>query len=82
MNTTVDRESIRIIPPNEYDLSRKVNLYEWTCPGCGSTVHGDAIKDTIFEIRNDAICCYCRVKLGQLRISGSAFVRVPGWKPA
>ena len=54
--------------------------YTWKCPGCGQVTHGDSRVDSLFEIRHDPLCCYCRVKRGELCINGSAFVRVPDWK--
>lgn len=75
-NSTIDRETIKIIPPSEDDHSRTWTNYEWNCPQCKTLVHGDSRKDTIFEIRNDATCIYCRVKNGEFVLKGSNFIRV------
>lgn len=76
---TIAKELIKVLPPTE---EHKITRYEWDCPQCHTTTHGDAKADTIFEIRHDPICIYCRVKNGEFILKGSNFVRVtPKAKP-
>lgn len=70
---TIAKESITSIPPcGEFPIVR----YEWLCPQCNTKTHGDAKKDTVFEIWHDPLCIYCRVKNGEFVLKGSNFVRV------
>lgn len=69
---TIQREAIKVIPP---DGQHNFTRYEWLCPQCATSTHGDSRSDSIFEIRNDPLCIYCRVKRGQFRFNGSKFVR-------
>lgn len=73
---SIPRESIKIIQPTESTIPPVVR-YEWICPQCLTTTHGDARSDTIFEIRHDPLCIYCRVKNGEFKLNGSNFVRIP-----
>jgi hypothetical protein len=71
---SIQKESIKVIPPTEYQIDRSTH-YEWLCPQCGTTTHGDSKSDTIFEIRHDPLCVYCRVKNGEFTFDGSTFRR-------
>lgn len=70
---TIPKESIKIIPPTDTDRFTK---YEWTCPQCQTTTYGDSRSDTIFEIRHDPLCIYCRIKNGTFTFDGGTFKRV------
>lgn len=70
---SIPKEAITIIPPNyEYPFIR----YQWLCPQCQTATHGDAKSDSIFEIRHDPLCIYCRVKNGEFSFNGSTFKRI------
>ncbi len=70
---SIPKEAIKVIPPNDY---QNLTRYEWLCPQCQTKTHGDQRSDSIFEIRHDAICIYCRVKNGEFRLNGSSFIRI------
>jgi hypothetical protein len=72
---SIPADAIKVIPPGEYTHPR-ITRYEWKCPQCGSTVHGDERSDTIFEIRHDPLCVYCRVKNGEFELKGGTFKRI------
>lgn len=74
MITTIPKEAIKVIQPTAYEPYIK---YEWLCPQCNTTTHGDQRKDSIFEIRHDPLCIYCRVKNGEFVFDGGTFKRVP-----
>lgn len=73
MSATISKESIVILQPSGEFLFLR---YQWNCPQCGTATHGDQRKDSIFEIRHDPLCIYCRVKNGEFRLNGSSFERV------
>jgi hypothetical protein len=70
---SIPKEAVTVIPPNDYE---NIIRYEWICPQCHTKVHGDERKDSVFEIRPDPLCIYCRVKNGEFRLNGSNFIRV------
>jgi hypothetical protein len=72
---SIPKEAIKVIQPTEFQPDRTVR-YEWLCPQCNTTTYGDAKSDTVFEIRHDPLCVYCRVKNGEFRLSGGTFTRV------
>lgn len=77
---TIPPSAVKVIQPTEYSHP-KIVRFEWICPQCQfGTTHGDVSNDTVASICADPICIYCRVKNGDYRISGSAFVKVT--KPA
>lgn len=73
MSSSIAREAIKVIPPSD---SIPFERYEWICPQCNTTTYGDSKKDSIFEIRHDPICVYCRVKNGTMTFDGSTFHHV------
>lgn len=70
---SIDRDAIRTLPPETGSNAAK---YRWLCPGCGDITHGDAGKDSVFEIRHDPRCIYCRVRAGEYRCTGAKFEKV------
>jgi len=70
---SIAREEIKITAPTDYEPFTK---FEWTCPQCGGTTHGDSRSDSIFEIRHDPLCISCRVKNGEFTFDGSKYTRV------
>lgn len=70
---SIPRETIR-----EYEESTSpgVKFWQWTCPQCQRNTYGDSRKDSLFEIRHDPLCVYCRCKNGTMRLTGSKFEHV------
>lgn len=69
---TIEKAAIKILPA---DYTSKQVRFQWLCPQCGDLTHGSAEKDSVFEIRHDPRCIYCRVFAKEFRFDGSKFVK-------